>query len=199
MCDRIVNRSEWRKPSPATVSHDSTIKRESIAPRKRSVNTMTKMMKCLQLLVLSIMMISSVWAAEPINTLERSGLWGYKPSGIAVRGYDTVAYFTQGKPVKGREDIATSWMGATWYFSSTEHRDLFIEAPEQYAPQYGGYCAYGVAVDSLVKIEVDRWDIVDGKLYLNYDKKFQENWHADIPGFIQTADDKFEKLLATES
>ena len=160
---------------------------------------MKKMLKYLQLsLALSLLMMANSWAAEPINTLDRSGLWGYKPSGVAVRGFDTVAYFTQGEPVKGSDDIATDWMGATWYFSSVEHRDLFIGAPEQYAPQYGGYCAYGIAVDSLVKIEVDRWDIVDGKLYLNFDKKFQDNWRADIPGYIQIADDKFEELLAKE-
>ena len=137
-------------------------------------------------------------AAEPINTLERSGLIGYDPSGVAIRGYDTVAYFTEGEPVEGSEDFTTEWEGATWRFASQEHLDLFEADPEKYAPQYGGYCAYGVAKDSLVKIEPDLWTIVDGKLYLNYDDGVQEKWERDIEGFIASADEKFEGLLASE-
>ena len=137
-------------------------------------------------------------AAEPINTLERSGLIGYDPSGVAIRGYDTVAYFTEGKPVEGSDDFTADWEGATWRFASQEHLDLFEADPAKYAPQYGGYCAYGVAQDSLVKIEPDLWTIVDGKLYLNYDDDIQEKWERDISGFIETADGKFEDLLASE-
>lgn len=145
--------------------------------------------------VTSLGISSTTLAAEPINTLERSGLWGYEPSGIAIRGFDTVAYFTQSQAVKGSDEFTTQWMGATWLFASQEHKDLFTENPEKYAPQYGGYCAYGVAVDNLVKIEGDKWDIVDGKLYLNYNQKFQDQWRADITGFINIADEKFDALL----
>ncbi|MFT5659292.1 MAG: YHS domain-containing protein [Gammaproteobacteria bacterium] len=142
-----------------------------------------------------IAFIASVSAAEPINTLERSGLWGYEPSGISVRGYDTVAYFTLGKPVKGKEAFETEWKGAKWRFSSQQHLDLFVVNPDKYAPQYGGYCAYGVAVGNLVKIEADLWDIIDGKLYLNYDEKLQGNWREDIAGYIVQANGKFDRLL----
>lgn len=140
---------------------------------------------------------ASSYAAEPINTLEKSGLFGYKPNGIAIRGFDTVAYFTESKAVKGKASIATQWNGATWHFSKQEHLDLFVADPEAYAPQYGGYCAYGVAVDNLVKIEGNLWDIVDGKLYLNYNKKLQKKWRTDIEGYINTADEKFIGLLST--
>jgi len=139
---------------------------------------------------------SSAFAAEPINTLERKGLFGYKPNGIAIRGYDTVAYFTQGKPVAGRDEFSTQWSGATWKFSSQEHLDLFIEAPEKYAPQYGGYCAYGVATESLVKIEPELWHIIDGKLYLNYNRKFDNLWKKDIEGYIVKADQLFDSLIS---
>ena len=135
-------------------------------------------------------------AAEPINTLEKSGLFGYDPSGIAIRGYDTVAYFTEGQPVEGSDDFTSDWEGATWRFSSQENLDLFEMDPNAYAPQYGGYCAYGVAQDSLVKIEPELWTIVDDKLYLNYDEGVQSRWEKDIPGFIESADGKFETLLA---
>lgn len=148
-------------------------------------------------LLIFLGLISPTWAAEEINTLERSGLWGYEPSGIAIRGFDTVAYFTMSKAVKGSEQYATEWKGATWHFASQEHLDLFKANPTQYAPQYGGYCAYGVAVDNLVKIEGDLWDIIDGKLYLNFNKDLQEKWREDAAGYIQTADEKFDGLLKT--
>lgn len=137
-------------------------------------------------------------AAEPINTLEKSGFFGFKPSGVAIRGYDTVAYFTQGGPAKGLKQFSTEWQGATWRFSSQENLDLFVEDPVKYAPQYGGYCAYGVANDALVKIEPELWSIVDDKLYLNFNKKFDNAFKKDLAGYIAAADKKFEGLLASE-
>jgi len=148
--------------------------------------------------VLVLSMASSAMAAERINTLEKKGLFGYEPNGVAIRGYDTVAYFTQSKPVEGMEQFSTQWSGATWRFSSQENLDLFVTEPEKYAPQYGGYCAYGVAQESLVKIEPDQWTIVDGKLYLNYNEKLNKQWREDTSGFISTADTLFEKLLKEE-
>ena len=140
--------------------------------------------------------LSLAWAAEPINTLEKTGGSDFEPTGIAIRGYDTVAYFTQGAPTKGSEQFTVDWEGATWRFASQENLDLFKSDPDKYSPQYGGYCAYGVAVGFLVKIEPDLWDIVDGKLYLNFDKKFQKKWRKDIAGNITTANNKFEALLS---
>ncbi|MEM6580589.1 MAG: YHS domain-containing (seleno)protein [Pseudomonadota bacterium] len=147
-------------------------------------------------LLLSSLLSFQALAAEPINTLERSGLFGYDPSGVAIRGADTVAYFTQMQYVPGSDEFTTQWNGATWKFSSKDHLDLFIADPEKYAPQYGGYCAFGVAQDYLVKIEPEAWSIVDGKLYLNYSVKVQEEWEEDIPGFIAQANKNFTGLLA---
>lgn len=148
---------------------------------------------------LSLALAGAAFAAAPINTLERSGLFGgFKPSDVAIRGYDTVAYFTEGRPVAGDERFASEWQGATWRFSSQEHLDLFEADPTRYAPQYGGYCAYGVAEGYLVKIEPESWTIVDGKLYLNYDDEVQTKWERDIPGFIAEADAAFAGLLAAE-
>ena len=140
-------------------------------------------------------MSANAVAAERINTLEKSGLFGYKPDGIAIRGYDTVAYFTDGKPEKGSDDFTMDYEGATWKFSSQEHLDLFKGDPDKYVPQYGGYCAYGVAVGNLVKIEPDLWTIVDDKLYLNYNKSLNNKWKKDVPGYIEKADAQFETLL----
>lgn len=114
----------------------------------------------------------------------------------AIRGYDPVAYFTQGKPVKGSREFTHEWNGATWRFASAESRDRFAAAPEKYAPQYGGYCAYGVASGYAVKIEPDAWSVVDGKLYLNYDKRVQASWKSDVPGYIRKADANWPGVLA---
>lgn len=140
----------------------------------------------------------TVLAAPAINTLEREGLFGYEHNGIAIRGYDTVAYFTQSKPVEGSDAFSTQWSGATWKFASQEHLNLFIENPEKYAPQYGGYCAYGVAQMNLVKIEPDQWTIIDDKLYLNFNAKLNKAWKKNTTSYIKMADALFEKLLKAQ-
>ena len=119
----------------------------------------------------------------------------FAPGGKAIRGYDPVAYFTEGKPVAGKPDFTHKWKGATWYFASAANRDRFRQDPERWAPQYGGYCAYGVAQGYAVKIEVDQWSVVDGKLYLNYDRSVQRTWKRDIPGYIRKADGNWPGVL----
>jgi len=136
---------------------------------------------------------SAVHAAPPVNKL-KPGLFGGRGDD-AILGYDPVAYFTDGKPVKGLDKLSVDWMAATWKFASQAHLDQFKAAPERYAPQYGGYCAYGVSQDKLVSIEPDKFKVVDGKLYLNYDADVQAKWLKDPVGFIQLADAKFAALL----
>jgi YHS domain-containing protein len=95
---------------------------------------------------------------------------------VAIKGYDPVAYFTDGKAVRGSEAYSYDWLGATWYFASDGHRRLFAASPISYAPQYGGVCAEGVAADgeATVNIEPESWQIVDGKLYLSAVAHFQD-------------------------
>ena len=119
----------------------------------------------------------------------------FAPGGKAIRGTDPVAYFTQGKPVAGKPDFTHEWKGATWYFASAANRDRFKQNPERWAPQYGGYCAYGVAQGYAVKIEVDQWSVVDGKLYLNYSRSVQRTWKQDIPGYIREANKNWPEVL----
>jgi YHS domain-containing protein len=132
-------------------------------------------------------------AAPAINTL-KAGLFGGR-SDTAILGYDTVAYFADGKPVKGQDVFTYEWMGAKWKFASQAHLDLFKANPEKYAPQYGGYCAYGVSQDNLVSIEPDKFKVEGGKLYLNYDADVQAKWLKDPAGYIKQADAKFPALL----
>ena len=115
--------------------------------------------------------------------------------GRAIRGYDPVAYFTEGKPVKGSSDFETEWKGATWRFASAANREAFLADPEKYAPQYGGYCAWAVSQGQTAPIEPEQWSIVDGKLYLNYNADVQAKWKADVPGFIARADENWPKVL----
>jgi YHS domain-containing protein len=137
---------------------------------------------------------SSAEAAEPpINTLKNS--FFASRTDTAINGYDTVAYFTVGKPVPGQDAFVTEWMGAKWKFASQANLELFKANAEKYAPQYGGYCAYGVSQGDLVKVEPDQFTIRDGKLYLNYDAGVQKKWAADPAGFIKQADARFQALL----
>ena len=138
--------------------------------------------------------VQNAAAAEPpVNTLKNSFFAGRTDT--AINGYDTVAYFTVGKPVKGLDAFVADWMGAKWKFASQANLDLFKASPEKYAPQYGGYCAYGVTQGSLVKVEPEQFTIRDGKLYLNYDADVQTKWLKDPAGYIKDADGKFTGLL----
>ncbi len=123
---------------------------------------------------------------DPIN----STLFG----NLAVDGYDTVAYFTDGKPVEGKKEFSHEWQGATWRFASAAHRDLFAADPEKYAPQFGGYCAWAVSQGYTADIDPEAWKIVDGKLYLNYNKKVQAQWEQDTANLIQKANENWPKL-----
>lgn len=115
--------------------------------------------------------------------------------GVAIKGYDPVAYFTMSRPVKGDKAYTVSWMGATWRFASAGNRDLFEKDPEKYAPRYGGYCAFGVANNYLVKIDPEAWTVYEDRLYLNYSLKVRDQWSQDIPGYIKKADANWPKLI----
>jgi len=112
----------------------------------------------------------------------------YATKAGAIKGYDPVAYFTQNKPIKGQADITFEWNDGIWHFASAENRDLFQQNPEKYAPQYGGWCAYGWAQGYPAKTEPEAWSIVDGKLYLNYNLSVQTDWNKKQSKYIQTAD-----------
>ncbi len=108
-------------------------------------------------------------------------------NGVAIHGYDPVAYFTLAKPTKGSAQHSLKWNGATWHFSSAKHLAMFKANPVKYAPQFGGYCAYGLAQGGLVPVQPTAWSVHKGKLYLNYDKGVQFWWNKDRDGFIVKA------------
>lgn len=112
----------------------------------------------------------------------------------AIRGYDPVAYFRDGKPVRGVPQFATQWMGATWQFANASNRDAFQQAPEKYAPQFGGYCAWAVGHNYTASTDPEAWKIVDGKLYLNYSKDVQKKWEQDQAKWITEAGKNWPEL-----
>jgi YHS domain-containing protein len=120
----------------------------------------------------------------------------YAEGGIAIDGTDPVAYFTEGRPVPGDAAITHDWNGATWRFSTEANRAAFAADPEAYAPQYGGFCAWAVSEGYTASTTPEAWEIVDGKLYLNYSRRIQRRWERDIPGHISKADVNWPTILS---
>lgn len=118
---------------------------------------------------------------------------------IAIKGYDTVSYFTQSTPVKGSHEFTATHKNAIYYFSSAENRDTFRANPAKYAPQYGGYCAMGVALEKKFETDPNAWRIVDGKLYLNLNKDIQKKWLTDVPGHISTSEQNWPEIKFTDA
>ena len=116
------------------------------------------------------------------------------PTGLAVRGYDVVAYFTEGKPVAGDWQITAEHGGATYRFASEANRDAFKADPARYAPQFGGYCAFGAAMGFKFDGDPEVFKIVDDKLYLNLSRPVAERWNKDVPGHIKTANEKWVQI-----
>lgn len=117
-------------------------------------------------------------------------------SRVAVGGYDPVAYFTDGRPVRGSAQHRIMHRGYEYRFASAEHLAAFRADPERYLPQYGGYCAWAVAQGYTAAGNPQNWRIVDGKLYLNYNHEIQQRWERDIPGFIRSANANWPSVLA---
>jgi hypothetical protein len=113
----------------------------------------------------------------------------------AIRGYDPVAYHLIGAPVLGSVEHTFVWNGATWRFASAKHRALFAADPARYAPQYGGYCAFGTSRGYKVSTQPDQWAIEGGKLYLNYDAGVSMTWNKDRAFYIGKADANWPTLV----
>ena len=125
-------------------------------------------------------------AKGPINTIGSPG--------VAIKGFDPVAYFVSGGPKKGKKEFSLSHAGVEWRFASAENKALFVANPAKYKPAYGGYCAYGVAQGYKVKIEGNAWAIRSGKLYLNYDRGIQRRWNKRPGTYVKVANKKWPRL-----
>lgn len=141
----------------------------------------------MQRLLVLVLAVVAIAAKAPIYTPAFSD--------VAMGGYDTVAYFTQGKPVEGKDAFSTTYKGATFRFSSAANLAKFKANPASYAPQYGGYCAWAMANGYTAKGDPKQWKIVGGKLYLNYNADIQSKWVKDIPGLIRKGDANWPGVL----
>jgi YHS domain-containing protein len=146
-----------------------------------------KMKTLIKALAATLFLSASVFAGELVNV---SGA-----SRIALGGYDPVAFFTDSKPVNGSPFITASHQGATYFFGSEEHKKLFTENPDHYAPQFGGYCAYGVGLDKLFPVDIKTWQVRDGKLYLNLNSDVLKKFNADFDGNLAKADKNWPGLV----
>lgn len=135
--------------------------------------------------LVSLLALVTVAFASPVNV---------DSNGIAIQGHDPVSYFTDGKPVKGSSDYSAEHNGAIYHFASMEHQEIFKANPDKYAPQYGGYCAYGLSYGSKAPVEVDKFSVVDGKLYLNFNGNIQSRWEKDISGHVSKANANWKKI-----
>lgn len=122
----------------------------------------------------------------------------FAPEGKAIKGYDPVAFFRASKPVMGQDSLSYNWKNATWLFSNRKNMEDFKRDPEKYAPQYGGYCAYGTSQGHKAPTETDTWTIVNDKLYFNYNKKVQEIWLKDEQPLIEKANQQWPGIKNKE-
>ncbi|MBO6757800.1 MAG: hypothetical protein JJ902_15810 [Roseibium sp.] len=132
--------------------------------------------------------VSALAAGADVNTTV---------TGLALRGFDPVSYFTAGAPQSGDVNITAEYNGATYRFTTEANRDTFKSDPAKYAPQYGGFCAFGTAMGFKFDGDPHVWKIVDNKLYLNLSEGVQKRWNEDVPGFIATADTKWTDIKDT--
>ena len=134
------------------------------------------------------LVVSHVFASDQIYTAFFSNK--------ALSGYDPVAYFKENKPVKGDKRFSYKYKGARWFFSSQENLDLFKSDGDQYAPQYGGYCAWAVGSNkAFASGDPKQWSIIDGKLYLNYNREIQDKWLLGVNGFIEQGDKNWPEMI----
>ncbi len=119
----------------------------------------------------------------------------YARRGVAINGYDPVAYFTAARPVKGKKAHRVMWKGAIWLFSSAANREAFEADPRRYAPRFGGYCSFAVSRGYTASTDPNAWRIHDGRLYLNYSLGVRDRWARDIPGNIALAEGHWPKVL----
>ena len=108
---------------------------------------------------------------------------------VAVSGYDVTSYFVdEGAPVEGSEEFAVQYGDAVYHFASAENKEKFIADPAAFVPQYGGHCAWAMASGNLAPGDPTLAKIVDGKLYLNFNKDVQKDWLSDVPGYIEKSE-----------
>ena len=148
-----------------------------------------------KVLTFMVIAVGSVTPLASHAVKQTGGEYNTMYAGLGAKGYDVVAYFTQGKPVPGSDKHESVYGGVTWRFANNEHRAMFAANPEKYAPQYGGFCSWGAANGKLFDVDpVNGWTIVDGRLYLNFDADVNKAFTQDAVKFIPKANKNWQNL-----
>ncbi len=130
------------------------------------------------LVVVLAVFVGAQFVAPLLGPTSQFAKYNVDSAKVAIHGYDTVAYFTEGKPMKGRDEFEQTWEDARWQFASATNLELFKANPQRYAPQFGGYCAGGLAVGEYADGDPELFMITDGKLYLIKNEKYQTVWNG---------------------
>jgi YHS domain-containing protein len=141
-----------------------------------------------------IVLVLLIWGFPALPQAMKT-LQNLDKNGVAIQGYDPVAFFTQNKPVKGSAQFQSNYKGATYYFASTEDKATFDAAPAKYEPQFGGFCAYGVSAGHLAPVKIEAFQIVNGRLLMQYDLDVKGTFNKDQAGNLQKADKNWPGLV----
>ena len=145
--------------------------------------------------IAAVVVAAGLWAGAALAITKTGGEYNTIYAGIGAKGYDPVAYHTTGKPTPGSDKITQDWKGVTWRFASEDNKKLFVANPEKYAPQFGGFCAWGVAQGRLFDVDpVNGWRIVDGKLYMNFNADILKLFNADTNNLVSKANTNWTRL-----
>lgn len=140
------------------------------------------------ILVISAVFFAACSSAESFKKINTTA------ENIAIKGFDTVAFFTAEKAIEGNPEYSFIWNGAKWYFSSAENMEKFKAAPDAYAPQFGGYCSWAVSHGYTADGDPNAWKVVDGRLYLNYNQKVKEKWELEQQKLIEDGTKNWEEF-----
>ena len=152
------------------------------------VNFITRVLLIIAVFLLTYELSNAQQTTKPFNNVDANG--------VIIDGYDAVAFFTDNKPVKGDPQLKYQYEGATYYFSSQEHLDLFKSNPEKYKPQFGGWCAYAVSLGRVAPIDVNTFSIVDGRLVIQHNQRAVNAWDKDVQGNLAKADKYWPEVVA---
>lgn len=131
--------------------------------------------------------ISGIAAAKELHNLNRDG--------VAIQGYDPVAFFTDNRAVQGSSQFQSQYDGAKYYFASAEHKSAFDKEPGKYEPQFGGYCAYGASQGHPAPVKIEAWQIVNGRLLMQYDLGIKDKFNKDQQGNLRKADQNWPGIV----
>jgi YHS domain-containing protein len=143
-------------------------------------------MKKMLFALLALATLSTVASGKELLNLD---------NGVAIQGYDPVAFFTDHRPVKGNAQFQSQYSGAKYYFASAEHRAAFDKDPAKYEPQFGGFCAYGASRGKTVPVKIETWEILNGRLLLQYDLDVKSKFDKDPQGTLKKADENWPGLV----